>query len=190
VLGDSALRSGSHTLTIALSEPGRDDVVTTQIQFDVPVAPKEGVFLQGPILARVVDDGKLIRELLEQPDADRPFDELLADQETIELLLINEVEATDSLIAFWQACAAGKQLASRSKISIERRILTEAGEPVRVLDRHPFRPDGDGRTRCDGALDPIPAGSLEPGKYVIELVAIDEESGSELARETAPISLR
>ncbi|HXV77565.1 MAG TPA: VWA domain-containing protein [Candidatus Polarisedimenticolaceae bacterium] len=190
VLGDSPLESGSHMLTVAVSEPGSDDVVTTQTRVDVPAAPKDGVILQGPMLARVLDDnGEFLRRLEQAHAGTPPLEELLEDERLVELLLINEVRASDTLVAFWHACAAGKQSHSRP-LAVERRIVTAEGEPVRTLDRHTFRGAGDGRTRCDGTIDPIPAGTLAPGEYVIEVVVVDDDSGAELARESAPVSLR
>lgn len=186
-VGDTPLKSGTHTLTVALSEPGSGDVLTTQTRFEVPVTPAKGVLLQGPMLARLVDGGELARQLELASDDGPTLDTLLENPESVELLLVNDVETDDALVSFWQLCVATKQSDERS-LSVDRWISTAEGDPVRKLERHAFRPGGIGRTRCDGTFDPIRPGTMSPGEYRIEVVVTDDATGSVLAHETAPVS--
>jgi hypothetical protein len=62
LLAHSSLRSGDHSLTLALSEPGHQNVATTKVEIDVPSVPKSQTFILGPVLARVIREGILISE--------------------------------------------------------------------------------------------------------------------------------
>ena len=183
LLADPTMRPGDHTLTLALSEPGRENVVTTQVEIAVPEMPRNGTFIRGPVLARIVREGILVREF--QTDAgEGQLDKLLTDEESIELLLVQEANSTDTLLSYWTACSAGKQVPSDSAV-VERRILSEDGSVVHTLDPLPYRPEGNKKARCDARLDDYPAGTLKPGAYQLEIVVQDGDS--ELARKTVPL---
>jgi len=186
LLANPNMKAGGHTLTVALSEPGREDVVTTQVVIDIPEMPRSGTFVRGPVLARVVKEGVLIREY-QSETGERPLDELLTDEESIELLLIQEMASTDTLLSYWTACTVGKKGLSDSAV-VERRILGEDGTVAHSPDPVPYRPEGDGKTRCGARLDDVAPGTLKPGEYQIEIVVRDGDS--ELARETVPLLVK
>jgi len=183
LLANPSLRPGDHTLTLALSEPGRENVVTTQVKIDVPEMPKNGTFIRGPILSRIVREGILIREY--QTEAgEGQLNKLLTDEESIELLLVQEAKSSDTLLSYWTACSTGKQGPSTAAV-VERRILSEDGAVVHAFDPLPYRPEGNNKARCEARLDDIAAGTLKPGEYQLEIVVQDGDS--EVARKVVPL---
>jgi hypothetical protein len=184
VLRDSTLKAGAHTLTVALSQPGREDVVTGRMGFEVPEVPRDATFLRGPLLARVVREGVLLEAFRNETAESRPLNRILGDEETVEILLVHEIESSDSLVCFWEVCSTSKKPPSASTV-VERRFLGSDGQTIHSLDPVPFDPRGDGRARCRGRLDQLPAGSLQPGEYRLEIVVRD--SGKEIAQQSVPI---
>lgn len=185
LLANPGMKPGGHTLTLVLSEPGRENVVTAQVEIDVPEMPKNETFIRGPVLARVVREGILIREY-QTEGGEGQLDKLLTDEESIELLLVQEAKSSDTLLSYWTACSTGKQGPSDSAV-IERRILSEDGSVVHALDPLPYRPEGDKKARCEARLDDFAAGTLEPGEYHLEIVVQDGDS--EVARKIVPLEV-
>ncbi len=185
VLRDSTLKTGPHRMTVALSEPGREDVFTRQVGFAIPEVPRDTMFVRGPILARVLREGVLVAAS-DDPTANGPaLNQILGDAESVELLLVHEVEADDTVLSYWETCLTGKQ--RRPGAVVERRVVDEDGKLVHSLDpvTVPFRETG--AARCGGRFDKLAAGTLRPGEYRLEVIVVDQGANEELARKSVPL---
>jgi VWFA-related protein len=170
VFGNPELPPGAYELTIAVSQPGDAQVASTRLDFNVPEMPKNELILRGPVLARVVQDGLLIRTNAEEQEAtprEQEVRELLGDNDTFEPLVVHDVAVTDTLLTLWEACIVGKGAAPTG--TVERRVLSREGEVVHLLDPVHLTLDGEGPVRCHGRLDEVAPGTLAPGEYVLEV---------------------
>jgi hypothetical protein len=132
-----------------------------------------------------VREGILIREF-QTESGEGQLDKLLTEEESIELLLVQEAKSSDTLLSFWTACTTGKDDTSDGAL-VERRILGEDGSVVHALDALPYRPEGDKKARCMARLDDFAAGTLEPGEYQLEIVVQDGDS--QVARQAVPLEV-
>jgi len=189
MFADAALKPGDYEMTIALSRPERRNVVTTVVDFNVPEAPRDGGFLRGPVMARVQSDGVLMRIDDEEIDQESELARLLDERETVELLLVHEIKASDTLLAYWSACAAGKGR-DRGAATIHRQFVDEDGAQAYGFDPIVVQLEQKGKVSCGTRLDQVPAGSLSPGKYRFEVKYVDAESGDALHSESAPLLVR
>lgn len=185
IMGDAKLKPGHYDMTVALSRPGVDDVSAVRVGFEIPSVPRNATFVRGPVLARVLSDGVLTRDLQNAPQG-RPLDEVLGDQEGIELLLVHEVDPTDTLLAYWETCSTGKSLAGDSVVA-RRRILDPQGLVVHDLGSVTVQMRDLGKARCGARLDRIDSGTLQPGEYDLEIVVVDQTDDRELAKTTVPL---
>jgi len=183
LLGDTQLKSGSYDFAVALSRPGQPDVVSTRFGFEVPSTPDRGAFVRGPVLARVVDKGVLIRIDPGEGDEKTMLDDVLTGDQSIEPLLVQEITPGDTLLAYWEACVPGKA----SKAWVQRQIVDEEGGIVHVLDQAVIGLEKTGKLGCGGKLDRIAANTLAPGDYRFEITVVDGDGGSPLASEATPL---
>jgi hypothetical protein len=183
IVGNPQLPPGKYELTIAVSQPGDAAVSSTRLDFDVPPVPMHELILRGPVLARVVKDGLLIRtNTLERQSTAREQEvrKVLGDNDTFEPLVMHDVATTDTLLTLWEACVVGKGASATG--TVERRILSREGEIVHLLDPVHLSLEGDGPVRCQGRLDEVAPGTLEPGEYVLEVSVSDK-------RESVPFQV-
>jgi len=185
VFGDSpSVRPGPIDLTIALSRPGREHVVTAAVSTVIPPVPRKGDFILGPILARVLDAGVLIRADQDEQQEETALDRVLSHGQSIEPLLIHDIDATERLLVYWQACSADKKRKSGS-VRIERTVYSEDEEVAYELDVAEVALEPSGKLGCGGKLDEIPANTLAPGRYRLEVRIVD--GGKTLGSETTPL---
>jgi hypothetical protein len=185
ILGDSpAVRPGPINLTIALSRPGRRNVVTTVVSTEIPEIPVRGDFISGPVLARVLNEGVLIRVDQDEDQAESELDKILSQGQSIEPLLVHDIEASDQLLIYWQACSADKKRKT-GLAHVERTIYSEAGEVVHRLEDSEIALEPAGKLGCGGKLDVVAANTLAPGRYRLEISIVDGEE--RLSSETTPL---
>ena len=187
LVGHNTLKPGQYTMTLVASEPGGRKVVSSEVDFTVPMIPEGLMILQSPILARVARDGVLIRA--DKKDKNRPHADALRDiigeGGSFEPLLVHAVERTDTLIMLWEVCMVGEG-APQGPFVADRRVLTEDGEMVHDLGRVDINLR-EGKTLCGGELDSFEADVLQSGEYVIEVVVSHKDTGDMITRATTPL---
>ncbi len=185
ILADStAVRPGPIELTIALSRPGRKNVVTTVVSTEIPPVPRGGDFLLGPVLARVLNEGVLIRADREEEQEESELDRILSQGQSIEPLLVHDIKASDQLLIYWQACSGDKKRRARPA-RVERTVYTETGEVAHRLEDAEIALEPVGKLSCGGKLDTISANTLVPGRYRLEISIVD--GGETITSETTPL---
>jgi hypothetical protein len=189
VYGEARLKPGPHTLTVVLAEPGADRLQTTQIDIEVPEVPVGELFLRGPLLARVSDEGVLRHAGKRGDDEHSALVELVGDVSGIQPLLVNEVAARDRALVLWEACLV-EGTAPGGDVTIERRVIDEIGETVHRFEPLALDLRGGKKVLCQSRPDAIEPDSLPPGRYRIEIAVEQGEEAEPLARETLPFLVR
>lgn len=187
VFGDSRLKPGEYDLTLVLSSSKKGIVVTSHVPFTVPAVFDGGVHARGPILARVVPDGVLIRADAEEVPDDTALDRVLGDDASFDPLMIHDIGAGEDLLAFWQVCYAGRDVPA-GRPSVARQVLSEDGDVVLELDPVEIDLVGEGKVKCGGSPDRIAGGTLAPGEYRIEVTAVGAPEGQ--GRTETPLRVR
>jgi len=185
VFGDATLKPGDYTWTVVLSSPEIAEVATTTVQIEIPKVPKGETFIRGPILARVIPEGVLIRADEEQ-QSDTALDEILGEDRTFEPLMVHEIEASDALLFAWDVCSGDKGVQAAEAV-VERSIVDKYGSPVHSLEPVPLALEGEGKVTCHGKLDHLPEGTLEAGEYLLEIAVLDKSSGKREAFKSVPL---
>ena len=189
VLGDATLKPGDYDFTVVLSQEGNKEVVSAHTMIRVPEVPKEGAFVRGPVLARVIPEGVLIRKDRDEADEEETqLDRVLKDHETIEPLVVHSVTKSDKFLAYWEACFAGKKGFPKDA-KVVRRFYGEGGKVTLELDPLPFQmPDAKGKVRCQHALEEIDPGKLPVHDYTFQ-VAVEDSNGKVLAQMDVPLDV-
>lgn len=185
IFGDVTLKPGDYRLTMALNRPGADVPQTTVVDLQVPEVPETGLFVRGPVLAKALDEGILIRT--GKPDAAgaevrSTLDEIIGEQGTFQPLLIHQVEPADTLLAYWEVCTLDRK--GHDGGTVERRLVNKEGTALE-LEPVPLALVKGG-VRCQRHLDSIEAGKLAEGQYRLE-VAVKDAQGQDAALGLAPI---
>ena len=185
---DSSLKPGSYDLIVALSRVDDTEVVTRQVRFEVPEIPKKGLFVKGPILARVVPDGIVMRGDEDDAPHDTALDEFLGDERRSEPLLVHEIDSRDGFLAYWEACLAGSKNVPPAGSVVRRRFMTPDGIEAHALNPVPFEIEQKGQMRCVHGLDEIPPRTLRRGEYKLEL-SFEKPGGESLASRSVPLRI-
>jgi VWFA-related protein len=181
IYGEAPLKPGMHTLTVVLTDPGGGNLETTQVDVDVPRIPFNELFVRGPVLARVAGGGVLIHAG-DKKDTPEPtaLEELIGEGNTLEPLLVNTVESDDRLLVLWEACIVGGKRPEKGGL-IERRVVTEDGDEALRLKPLELKLEKRRNVLCQGELDSIEAGELQPGRYRLEVNVVPGKRGEALA---------
>ena len=190
VVGDRTLKSGQYYLTVVGSLPGgKARVASARVDITVPQIPEGLIVLRGPILARIVRTGILVR-------ADKKDDEtnpnlavlkdLMGEHGSFEPLLVHQVEPVDTIVSLWEACTAGKGVPEVPAV-VERRIVGEDGRVALQLDPVPLEMTGNKKIRCGGKLDHFEASKLSPGEYTVDVEIKDTQKGELIAKGSVPL---
>lgn len=188
LVGEGKIKPGDHRLNIVLSRADGDRKPhTTQAIINLPEVPEGELFVNGPFLARAVPDGVLIRS----GDSGRskkggpsPLEQVIGPDASWEPLFVYQIGPDDTLLAAWSACIVGGDLPTDA--TIERHVLDDDGKVVHELDALPLRADKKGKVRCYEELDSLPGGTLQPGDYMLRILAKDS-GGKELVSESVPL---
>jgi VWFA-related protein len=199
VVGETRLKPGSHTLTVVVSRAGGERLHTSRVEFAVPEVPRGEIFLRGPVLAKAVRDGVLIRvaDHGERTAGPPELSSMLGEDETVDVepVVVHDFDPTDRILARWDACYVGRGEASAAngrKQQVVRRVFRQSDNGV----VHEFEPvpldlggeDGDqGAVSCQGRVDDFPPGTLEPGSYELEIAVLANGSDVPVAAARAPI---
>jgi len=185
---DSSLKPGSYELIVALSRVDDEEIVTRQVRFEVPEIPKKGLFVKGPILARVVPGGIVMRGDKDDAPNDTALDEFLGGEKRSEPLLVHEIDSTDGFLAYWEACLAGSKNVPPAGSVVRRRFMTPDGIVAHALNPVPFEIEQKGQMRCVHGLDELAPRTLRPGEYKLEL-SFEKPGGESLASGSVPLRI-
>ena len=191
IYGDDKLKPGAYQLNIALSKSGNDVPQTTIAKFSVPEMPDDSVILRGPLLAKVLDSGVLIRTKEPGPEAQKTrsaLRELIGDEGSFQPLLIHEVDPDDTLLSAWNACTLEKKEKNLPTGTVERHVVNDDGEVVHTLEPRALELTGK-KVRCQTVLDSIAAKDLGPGEYRVEVI-VKNDGGKVLAKGLAPLRVK
>jgi VWFA-related protein len=189
VMGKTKLADGSHDMTVVLGETKGEDVEAAQAAFIVPQVVEDALMLRGPVLGRVAKGGAVFRGRTNDRASDGRLGKLLGPDNGFEPLLIQEIASADELLFYWSACVVGTSPLP-SDVVVARSILLTSGGTARTLDPMPLNllPRGK-KVSCADALETVPAGSLAPGNYQLEVTVLHPD-GSVIAHGTEPLTVR
>jgi VWFA-related protein len=181
--GVRKIKPGSHTLTVAISQPDGQEIKTTQLNFAIPEVPEGELLVQGPVLVRVDPDGIRLRVEGGKEVKDAELDELIGDAGFVPLV-VSQVKSGDTLLAAWEICAV--RTSAPDGATIERRIISD-GEVVHRLDPIPIDLQGGKKLACQSGMDKLPGGVLDEGRYRFEVAVVDGDT--DVARGLRPLSV-
>jgi VWFA-related protein len=189
LMGDSKLKEGVHELTVVLSRPEGPEIVSASALFRVPAVPTDQLVVNGPLLARVVPGGLLLRADPGDRPGDTRLDEVLGEEATFEPLVVHRIGADEELLVYWNACVQGK-LRLTGEAVVHRRFRTEAGEAAHELDPVPLELVSLGKKlSCHDELERLPAGTLPAGEYEL-VVVVTYANGDLISQSSAPLLVR
>jgi VWFA-related protein len=197
VVGEARLKPGSHTLTVVVARAGGERLHTSRVEFAVPEVPRGEIFLRGPVLAKAVRDGVLIRvaDHGERKAWAPEQASMRGEDETVEVepVVVHDFDPSDTILARWDACYVGRSdTDANSSHSVVRRVIRESDDTVvHQLTAIPLdlkSEDKDkGAVSCQSRVDDVPPGTLEPGSYHLEITVLVNGSDVPLAAARAPI---
>ncbi|HXV77802.1 MAG TPA: VWA domain-containing protein, partial [Candidatus Polarisedimenticolaceae bacterium] len=156
VFADTKLKDGDHRLTVVLTEPGTDRLVTAEARFQVPPVFEDLLILRGPLFARTIPGGLFVRGDADKT-ADTKLDEILGEDKSFEPLLVNQIATSDELLYYWNACVLGK-LELNGQAVVKRTLMDDAGEIVHRLPELPLELEPQARVKglqCHSELETV-----------------------------------
>jgi len=155
----------------------------------VPPVFKDMLILRGPLFARVVPDGLLIRADPKDQPNDTRLDDLIGPDTSFEPLLVNESGQSEDLLAYWNACVLGK-LQIDDPLEIRRTFSTRDGELVHEADPIPLKlEERGGKVLCHDMLEKVPGGTIPPGKYRYD-VTVTYANGDAVSHGSARLHVK
>jgi VWFA-related protein len=187
VFGDSKLKSGDYEITVVLSKPGGRNIVSASTALNIPQAPSGILIVRGPLLARVIPGGTLIRADKKERPGDTRLDQVLGEGNSFEPMLVNRISTSEEVMAYWNACIFGKSQL-KSAAEIHRTVFDGDGNPIFELDPIPLNLKPRGKNLvCHDQLEKMPANTLTPGEYRLDVAITYANSGDLLGRGSAPL---
>jgi VWFA-related protein len=156
------LQPGTYTLSLVIADPVEDRPRAAKLKLTLPRIPRQPVFLIAPTLERRADADIVLRG-----DATGPSHDRIGSSETLQPLVIPELDETQTLVVRTVACGRGRRLL-RPATTIERRLRNKEGTLVRVFDPVAFREIGTTEIGCQEVVDTLPGGGLESTEYAFE----------------------
>jgi len=181
--GVRKIKPGSHTLTVAISQPDGQEIKTTRLDFAVPEVPEGELLVQGPVLVRVDPDGIRMRVDGGKEVKDAELDAVIGDAGFVPLV-VSQVKSGDTLLAAWEICAVKTSAPAGSVV--DRRITSE-GEVVHRLDPIPVDLQGGKKLACQSGIDKLPGGVLDEGRYRFEVAVVNGDT--DVAKGLRPLSV-
>jgi VWFA-related protein len=189
IVGDAQLKDGPHALNVVLSRPDGGEIVSAEVGFNVPQVLTDVLILRGPLLARVVPGGMLFQADPKNQSDDTRLERLIGSDGTFEPLLVHEINASEELLSYWNACVQGA-LHLTGDAEIKRRFTNEAGEIAHELPPIPLKLDSLGKAlSCQDELEKLPANTLAPGEYKYD-VTITYTNGDLISANRVPLLVR
>ena len=180
IFSEGEIKPGRYTLTVVLNRAGDTERVhTSNAQITVPEVPAEELFVRGPVLARTLGEGVLLRATkkgLEEYDRSGRMQEIVGAEGSFEPLIVHQIEADDTLLAAWSVCTVDGKWKAPPAATIERTVIGRdgSGEAYR-LDPIALDIPAKGKARCQSYVDSVPAGTLDPRLYDFNITVLDAE---------------
>ncbi len=188
LLGDTRLQDGQYDLTVVLSNPNGDEIVTARTDFTVPQMLDDLLILRGPVMGRVAPGGLFLRANPKEQAESTRLGKVLGPGNGFEPLLVEEISAKDKLLLYWSACVSGKNPVG-GDAQVSRSIRTVKGETVHTFDTVPLELENRGKgVSCQDMLETVPPNTLPPGDYQLEVV-VTHPNGDLIAQGTSPVSV-
>lgn len=189
LLGDTPLKEGQYDLTVVLTKPGGDQLVSAQTDFIVPAVINDLLILRGPITGRVVPGGLFMRANKKEKTEDSRLGKVLGPENGFEPLFVQEIDKSDKLVFYWSGCVYGKNPVPADAV-VARTITTTKGEPAHAYPPVPLKLDSRGKdVSCLDMLETLPAGTLAPGDYRLD-VMVTHPNGDVIAQGSQPLNVR
>lgn len=191
IWGDSKLQDGDHTLTVVLSQPAEDRMVSAEARFQVPPVLDDLLILRGPLFARAVPGGVLVKGDPKDKGNDTELDKILGEGNSFEPLIVNEVHTSDEIIYYWNACVLGS-IDLKGDAVVKRTLMSEEGEVVHALDEIPLKLEkhpANKRLQCHIELEKVAPNRVPPGEYEFD-IRITYENGDVISHGRAPIHVK
>ncbi len=117
--------------------------------------------------------------------------QILGADQSFEPLIVNEINKSDELLYFWNACVLGK-LDLKGNAVVKRILRSEDGEIIREFPEIPLTLEAQAKNKklkCHIALDSIPANTIPPGEYEFDIM-VTYENGDMIASGRAPLHVK
>jgi hypothetical protein len=189
LMGDTPLKEGQYELTVVLSKPGGDEIVSAQTDFVVPAVINDVLILRGPITGRVVPSGLFLRANPKEQAQETRLGKMLGPGNGFEPLLIEEIDKQDKLLFYWSACVLGQNPLPGDAV-VTRTIVTAKGEPAHAYTPVPLKLESRGKdVSCLDMLESLPPGTLASGDYRLD-VTVTHPNGDVIAQGSQPLTVR
>ena len=189
LLGDTRLKSGQYDLTVVLSEPSGNEIVSAQRQFVVPMVIEDLLILRGPIMGRVVPGGLFLRANPKDQAQDTRLGKVLGPGNGFEALLVEEIDKEDKLLFYWSGCVSGKNPLP-DDVVVTRSLTTAQGATAYSFAQVPLKLDSRGKgISCLDMLETLPPSTLSSGDYRLD-VTVTHPNGDVIAHGTQPLTVR
>jgi VWFA-related protein len=188
LMGDTRLKSGQYDLTVVLTDPKGSELVSASTDFTVPQVIDELLLLRGPIMGRVVPGGMFLRADPKVKTQDTRLGKLLGPGNGFEPLIVHEIDAKDTLIFYWSACASGK-IQVDDGVVVARTLTNAKGDSAYAYPSVPLKLASMGKDiSCLDMLETLPPGKLPSGDYHLN-VTITHPNGDVIATGTKPLTV-
>jgi len=189
LMGNNKLSNGQYDMTVVLNDATGNELVTAQTDFVVPLVIPDLLMLRGPILGRVVPGGLFLRANPKEQASDTRVGKLIGADNGFEPLIIQEIDAKDTLLYYWSACVSGADPIKGDAV-ISRTVVTAKGEPVKTLDPIPYKLEKRGKgVLCQDMVEKLAPGTLTSGDYRLD-VTVAYPNGDVISNGTSPFTVR
>jgi VWFA-related protein len=189
LMGDTRLKEGQYDLTVVLSKPGGDEIVSAQTDFIVPPVIDDLLILRGPITGRVVPGGLFLRANPKEQAENTRLGKMLGPGNGFEPLLIQEIDKQDKLLFYWSACVSGQNPLPGDAV-VARTIANAKGDPAHTFTAVPLKLEPRGKdVSCLDMLETLPSGTLASGDYRLD-VTVTHPNGDVIAQGSEPLTVR
>jgi VWFA-related protein len=182
IFSEGGIKPGMYTLTVVLSRAGDTErVYTSGAEITIPEVPAEGLFVHGPVLARTLGEGVLLRATkkgLEEVERSDRMREIVGPDGSFEPLIVHQIGTEDTLLAAWSICTVDGKWSAPPEATIERTVIGRDGSgEAHRLDPLALDLPAKGKARCQSYVDSVPQGTLDPRLYDFNVRVVDAEGG-------------
>jgi VWFA-related protein len=189
LLGDTRLKTGQYDLTVVLTDPTGNEIVTAQTGFVVPMVLQDLLIFRGPIMGRVVPGGMFLRANPKDQTENTRLGKVLGPGNGFEPLLVQEIDKTDKLLYYWSACVSGENPLP-ADVVVTRNITRADGSSAYSTAQVPLKLENRGRDiQCLDMLETVAANTLSSGDYHLN-VTVMHPNGDVIASGTQPLTVR
>lgn len=189
LLGDTRLKSGQYDLTVVLTDPTGNELVSATTDFIVPQVINDLLILRGPIMGRVVPGGMFLRANPKDQTQNTRLGKILGPGNGFESLIVQEIDKQDKLLFYWSACVSGENPLP-DNVVVARTFTTAKGESAYAYPPVPLKLESRGKDiSCLDMLETLPPSTLASGDYHLN-VTVTHPNGDLIASGTQPLTVR